>query len=148
MARIFLAAPFLNKVDLSTRVFKDNKLKKAIEDVAQVITSSGHTVESAHIREDWGKRPMSPGECTSLNYELVKKCDVLIALPGDPPSGGVHIEIGWASAIRKKIILALKYEEQYSPLIEALGSVADVSIIRYSSYEELCQKIVKELNQI
>jgi hypothetical protein len=147
VAKVFLAAPFSNKVHPLTGVFEDRELEETITALVQAITSMGHVVESPHIRDVWGQKLRSPADCTRLSYTLIGECDILIALPGDPPSGGVHLEIGWASALRKKIVLILKYGQSYSPLVEGLQSIADVSVVRYSACEELCRSVAEELSR-
>lgn len=83
----------------------------------------------AHFREKWGKELMTADECTFDDFKEMKESDVVLAFPGNPISGGVHIELGWASALNKKIYLFLEKNASYSPLIEGMKTITDVRIV-------------------
>lgn len=55
---------------------------------------------------------MSPEQCTKVDFNEIKSCDLFIAFPGKPPSPGIHIEIGWAAYcwICKKIVYNKKMD--------------------------------------
>ncbi len=85
---------------------------------------------------------MSPDQCTKLDYDAIKECDLFIAFPGVPVSPGTHIEIGWASAMGKEIILLLaEKEENYAYLIRGLHTVSNVHYIIYNEEKEYLQKL-------
>ena len=65
----------------------------------------------------------------SEDFKEMKESDVVLAFPGNPISGGVHIELGWASALNKKIYLFLEKNASYSPLIEGMKTITDVRIV-------------------
>lgn len=44
---------------------------------------------------------MTPQQCTKIDFEEISTCDLFVAFPGSPASPGTHIEIGWASALKK-----------------------------------------------
>jgi len=136
--RIFLGAPFTNY--LNGAEF-NQELKQAIESTISILEKKGHTVRSAHVRENFGKDLMLPETCTPLDFEEIKKCDLFIAIPSNPPSGGVHIELGWASAIRKDILLCIKKTGKYSPLIHGLHKISNSRKLVFESYCELPKKI-------
>lgn len=136
--RIFFGAPF--SMYLSGNGF-DPEFGKFLSAAIISLKSRGHLVRSAHVREGFGKKLMSPDVCTPLDFEEIKKCDLFIALPSNPPSGGVHIELGWASALSKKILLCLKKEGVYSPLVHGIGSMDFVDTIFFGEYDELLAKL-------
>jgi len=72
---------------------------------------------------------MEPSECTRIDYKEIAACDVFVAFPGAPASPGTHIEIGWASAWNKPIVLLLDEGAEYAFLVRGLSAVADVQMI-------------------
>lgn len=80
----------------------------------------------AHEREDWGAEYKGPEECVPHDYEGVVKSDVMIVVPGNPVSGGVHVEMGWASANNKKMHIFLEKDKKYSPVVMGLKSLTNV----------------------
>ena len=137
--RIFFGAPFTKYLNKNQTVAK--RKKELIERVISFLNRKGHKVRNAHIREDFGKKWMQPNECTSLDFIEIKDCDVFIAIPGNPPSGGVHIELGWASALNKRIILILKKRGKYSPLVHGLDTISKVEKIEFEKEEEIFKKL-------
>lgn len=70
-------------------------------------------------REGWG-RALMPGDiCTPLDFAEMTRCDLVVAYPG--VSCGVGVELGWASALGKPIILLLDQDGDYTPMIRELG---------------------------
>ena len=124
---IFFAFPFSEIIDKQNNTIKDEYLDY-LEKSRKRILQSGHSVFLAHYREKWGKNLMSADVCTPLDYEEMKKTDFVIAYPGKKISGGVHIELGWASSLGKPIVLLLENGVNYSPLVMGLGTVTDVNI--------------------
>ena len=69
-------------------------------------------------REAWGHALMQGEVCTPLDYTEMERCDVVVAYPGD--SSGVALELGWASALGKPIILLLDNPARFTPMISGL----------------------------
>ena len=146
---VFFAFPFSDYMDLETGRVK-SVYKDFLENARAALINAGHRVFMAHYREKWGKDLMSPDECTQADLIEMKKADMVIAFPGYPISGGVHIELGWASAYEKKISIFLQQEVTYSPLINGLHTITDVTYHSYQNYsdEDLLEKIVNSLQDI
>ena len=138
--KIFLAAPFHNYVGGEGVRMKQEKIE-LIERVLDYLRSKGYEVHNAHEREEWGKDWYSPDVCTPLDFQQIRESDILIAMPGNPPSGGVHIEIGWATALDKRVILLLDGNKTYSNLVVGLGSVGKVDYIKYETLEGCLRKL-------
>nr|WGD65771.1 nucleoside 2-deoxyribosyltransferase [Bacillus subtilis] len=84
---------------------------------------------------------MTPQQCTKIDFDEISTCDLFVAFPGSPASPGTHIEIGWASALKKKIVLLLEKDRDYAFLIQGLNVVADVEYINFKDTDDLLQKI-------
>jgi len=142
--RIFFGASFTKHLKKDNGQFHESK-KILIENIIEILTERGHDVRNAHVREEFGKKLLDPETCTKMDLEEIKKCDLFMAMPGNPPSGGVHVELGWASALNKKILLLLKKHGGYSPLVTGLGIIGKVETIYFRSQSDLLGKIKKVL---
>jgi hypothetical protein len=129
--RLFLGGPFKSLVDARTGVMSATD-RARILNLIERFEHAGYTVHNAHRREGWGADFLSPEECTRLDFTEIRGCDVFVAYPGDPASPGTHIEIGWAAAFGKPIILLLEEGASYAFLVRGLHAVADVTYVRYS----------------
>jgi nucleoside 2-deoxyribosyltransferase len=66
---------------------------------------------------------LAPEICTPADFTAMTRCDVVCALVGRPPSGGVAVELGWASALAKPVLLLVDTESGASPLITGLDAI-------------------------
>lgn len=87
----------------------------------------------AHEREDWGKKYSSAEESTQIDFNTIKSSDLICIIPGVPNSGGVHVEVGWASANKKKIRIFLKKDYHYSPMITGIHKLTDTKYYYYDN---------------
>ena len=142
--RIFFGAPFSKYLDDTGKTMRPEK-EQLIKKMLDFLENKGHDVRNAHSREQFGKELMTPDICTKLDLEEIQKCDMFVAMPGNPPSGGVHIELGWASALNKKIVLLLRQEGKYSPLITGLNQVGQVNTVTFKNEKELFEKLEREI---
>jgi len=118
--KIFVAAPFTNKIDPENgQVASEFKDQLAL--LYKALREQGHTVISAQEREQWGANLMPPDVCTPLDFAGIRECDLLVAVP--EASGGVHMEIGYATAYEKPIIQILHEEGTYTPLLQGIRTV-------------------------
>ena len=126
--KYFLAYSFSALIDSKTGLV-DEKNRQFLEDMRNSSLDKKADIFLAHFREKWGKELMTADECTFDDFKEMKESDVVLAFPGNPISGGVHIELGWASALNKKIYLFLEKNASYSPLIEGMKTITDVRIV-------------------
>lgn len=140
---IFMAFPFSDHIDKETGRVREDYVC-FLSDVREKLIENGHEVFLSHFREEWGKQLMTPEECTKADLIEMYKSDLVIAFPGCPLSGGVHVEMGWASAFGKKVNMFIRKGASYSPLIVGLHTVTDVEYYTYDDYMEggLVEKIV------
>lgn len=138
--KIFLGAPFYDFMDHRENVMQGDK-RSLIRILIETVRHKGFELYNAHEREEWGKDWYGPEQCTPLDYEAISRSDIFMAMPGNPPSGGVHIELGWASAQGKPIILLLEAGKYYSNLVHGLPTITPVKIVYYGNPEELLEKV-------
>jgi len=124
--KVFLAAPFTKH--LKGGIFDRSELNK-ITSLISVLREIGYLVFSAHEREAFGEKLMTPETCTFLDFKEMNQCEIVIALITDN-SYGVSLELGWASALRKSIILYQDEGKPFStPLIEGIGEITNSIIV-------------------
>jgi len=133
---VLLGGPIQRAINQNGRF--DHRLKTIIIALSDVLEKSGYKVLSAHIDEGFGENiPNSSAKITKRDYCWMQLCDVYIALfvPNEQGeqirSDGTHIEIGWASAMAKPIVLIGEDmpNEQNSHLIRGLNAIANVRFI-------------------
>lgn len=125
---VFLAGPFKALVDPEVgqlRAFERSRYEALIDH----LESRGYTVHNAHKREGWGAEFLQPEDCTRIDYEQIRNCSLFVTFPGDPASPGTHIEIGWAAALDKPIMLLLEDGYTYAFLVRGLHAIADVTSV-------------------
>jgi nucleoside 2-deoxyribosyltransferase len=133
---VFVAAPFWSYVDKETGEF-DSEAFASINRILEHFDNRGCVVHNAHRREKWGKAFLEPEEFTRLDYEQICSSDLIVAMPGSPPSPGTHIELGWASATKVPMVLILEAGKEYAGLVLGLGEFAPVRIIEVTGDVDL-----------
>ena len=128
--RTFLASPFtrylIEQEDGSHRL--DPGLKTLLLRLENELTSRGHEVFMAHRVEEFGSRLRAPHVCTPFDMLEMRRADVVIAIPDQ--SFGVHVELGWATAMGKPVIVLVESgAETTSPLVTGLDALHNVRII-------------------
>ncbi|MBU7315050.1 MULTISPECIES: nucleoside 2-deoxyribosyltransferase [Paenibacillus] len=146
--RIFLAYPFTKLLDADGNFHES--AKHFITNAVKRLEERGHSVFSAQVREVFGEELMEPDLATRLDYQEMGNADLVVAFPGWAPiSGGVHVELGWASAKGKPILLFLHEDESYTPMVTGLGMVTQVKPILFgdADMDRLVDQILEEVDQ-
>ncbi|WP_064257280.1 nucleoside 2-deoxyribosyltransferase [Rhodococcus sp. HS-D2] len=126
--RVFVAAPFGPYLG-SDGAF-DPLFRRHLEDLYAHLSSAGLEYFSAQVNENWGASPLTPPECVPIDYKELASADAVVAILGNPPSLGVAIELGWASALQKPILI-VGTAIAASSMIAGLDRVADVRFIDF-----------------
>lgn len=95
-------------------------------------------------------------EVLNAEYNLIQKCDVFVAVLGDDFSVGTIVELGWAVAAGKQIILLYQEEDsKYSIKSEYWFAIADAVkrskntiVLKYQDYAEVVKIIIKTLDGV
>ncbi|AHI66610.1 nucleoside 2-deoxyribosyltransferase [Burkholderia thailandensis] len=131
MKRMFLGGPFKSLVDKHTGVMPEDSIN-LFRRVIEHFEERGWDVHCAHRREHWGREFMTPAVCTKTDYEQISLCDYFVAFPGAPASPGTHIELGWASALGKPIVLLLEADKEYAYLVRGLDEITRIERVEFS----------------
>lgn len=150
--RIFISCPFTGLCDEEKYEVKD-EFKKFFNDLTDAIKKNGDEYYLAIKRENWGLEHKGPQECTLSDYNGVSESDFLIVIPGNRISkgisGGVHIELGWASALKKKMHILIEENFEYSPVVMGLNIISDVEYHTVNSFldQNMLEKILEIIEQ-
>lgn len=124
--KVFISCPFTGLCKDENYEIKD-EYKPFFEKMIKEFEKINVDYYLAIKRENWGIEHKGPEECTLSDYEGIKSSDFLIVIPGNKMSkgisGGVHIELGWASALKKKIYILKEDNFQYSPVVMGLSKL-------------------------
>lgn len=74
-------------------------------------------------REEYGKKKMYGSDCTLADYNEMLDTDLLIAFPED--SMGVSVELGWASALKKQILVFVDKKYRQSELVKSINCISN-----------------------
>ena len=145
--KVFLAMPYSILCD------KNYEVKKEYKDFFVKLTNELKKINCeyflAHERENWGKKYSNAKESTLIDYETIKNVDLVCMIPGIPYSGGVHVELGWASANKKDLKIFLKRNSYYSPMVTGISCLTNTDYIYYDNdySDELIALIIKEIKE-
>ncbi|MCR5565155.1 MAG: hypothetical protein K6F59_05130, partial [Gammaproteobacteria bacterium] len=143
--KVFLAMPYSQLCD------KKYELKEEYKTFFVKLTEELKKINCdyflAHEREKWGKKYSSAEESTAIDYDTIRAVDLVCVIPGIPSSGGVHVEIGWASANKKPLKIFLKKNHMYSPMVTGIHCLTHADYIYYEKeYSgELIDLIIDEI---
>lgn len=139
MKKIFIACPISKYIDGDN--FTNDNFKIFIEKIYNICEKYVPDVFLALRREEYGKKKMVE-ECTALDFEEMKSADFVVAIPDD--SMGVAVELGWASSMKKHILLILNQKQKYTPLISGLIDITNTEIIWFNV--DLNQKVLRGID--
>ena len=125
--KVFVAAPFRSFLDANGAF--DQHFRRQLEKFYECLVDAGFEYFSAQVNEEWGSAALGPDECVPIDYTEMLTSDVVVAVLGKPPSLGVAVELGWASALRKPILI-LGSALETSSMFAGLDRVADVQFIK------------------
>ncbi|MBQ7240095.1 MAG: hypothetical protein IJS56_01515 [Bacilli bacterium] len=145
---IFLASPFSQFCEGDSDIIVENRW--FFERLIKFFKKNKFDYFCSQERENWGENYVSPEESIICDVNGIKDCDLFVAIPGNPISGGVHVEIGWASAYNKKMLVFLDKNIEYSPMILGLKELTDCTFIYYDDLltDETVDLIIKSIKEV
>jgi nucleoside 2-deoxyribosyltransferase len=152
MPKAYIAAPFTSRMANKKHgiygELSDSDYKKFLLDIESIVKSEGFSTVLPHRDISfWGKPPnLDLGECNKKYFDEINSSDIFIAYP--EMSRGVHIELGWAIAHKKRIVLLVKEGFDLGTVIPGLKAVAKMDIISFKDMRELEIKLKKYLHKV
>lgn len=147
LREVFVAAPFWRFLQMANGVVPDGERQKIMQ-VIEYFEALGCEVHNAHRREGWGTQLMEPLEFTRHDYDGIAASDLFVAFPGAPASPGTHVELGWASALGKPMVVIMEADEEYAGLVVGLGSVGVVEEVVYRPGDDLVPMIAEATRRV
>ena len=142
--KIYVAGPLRALVDENNNI-KPEYVEK-IEKLRKFLLEKNYEVYIPHEFEGYAEaKKLSVDEIALNDFNEVRSSDIVICYPGDPPSGGTCVELGWATGWAKRVILLLKREKDYSALIKGISELDRVIIVGYSNSDQGFGKLEKIL---
>lgn len=135
VSRVFLGGPVQYAVSPDGKF--EGHLKQVILKLVGVLLSAGYQVDSCHLEEDFGRDiPADTADLAARDYHWMKKCDAYVALFSSDADGhlrrsdGTCIEIGWATALKKPVLLVLDgiSETSCSHLLQGLAAAGNICL--------------------
>jgi len=143
--RLFLAAPFTQLLQTTGQTTTVGNYRRVLEGLIDLFDVNNIETFNAHKREEWGAKLEQPAKALSYDLDEISRSDLIIAIIGAPPSPGVQLEIGYAIALKKPIILLVKNNEFVPYLARGLGIMTPIKEIGYDNDDEIVQLLKKEL---
>ncbi|MBI2547475.1 MAG: hypothetical protein HYW23_03450 [Candidatus Aenigmarchaeota archaeon] len=149
--KVYISAPYTNKsVQQSNSIhgeIKDASYINFLDSIESAVKSLGFQTFLPHRDlHEWGKSNLSEEDVGRKSFEELNNSDLVIAYPEE--SVGVNIELGWASAFKKKVLILLKENQRTSIMHSGLTGVTDSKIIRFRDIMDLRTKLREELASI
>jgi len=114
-------------------------LRQKLAKILSSLESAGHKTFNLFRDMSWKTKELPPGKAISLAFEKIKKCDaILVFLDNKKESEGIYLEIGFAKALNKKIILLI-FDKLSFPTLEALSDL----VINFSDWENIDRVLSK-----
>lgn len=144
---VFVGGPFYALVDPETGLMAADDQDK-ITRIIEHFEKGGAKVYNAHRREAWGAKFLTAPECTKLDFTEISASDVFVAYPGVPVSPGTHVEVGWASALGKPMVLLLERNAKHTFLVTGLETIANVEFIHFDTVDEILEQLPSAVDKV
>jgi len=136
--KIFVTGPLKRTLDETGKM--NQKYIEKIKRLRMFLEAKGHDVFIPHEVDDFYKS-FNPVNVVKTDYNEIRNSDIVIAYPDYPPSGGACVELGWATAFFKRVIVLYKKDKKYSPLLSSIDKLERVQPITYETDEEGFEKL-------
>lgn len=144
MPKVYISAPYTSKsVFKAPQVYGkivDTSYRNFLETIEATVRSSGFEPFLPHKDlHRWGDVYIDPKEIGKKSLEILTSSDIVIAYP--ERSIGVNIELGWASLLKKKIIILVNERDEISLMHFGLNGITNSEIIKFRDIIDLKSKL-------
>lgn len=150
MFRAYISAPYTSKAEKKKERpygrIKDRNYIKFLEKLTRIIREHNFSVILPHkYVYEWGGTDFRLDSVIRKAFDTLSTCDLLVAYP--EKSKGVNVVIGWASVLRKKIVILLREGEEESIVYKGLKGLTETTILTFKNMNELEIKLKKYLEK-
>jgi hypothetical protein len=103
--KAFVVCPLTKYVGETGEREVDDSYRRFVEGLHDLLARACGEVFAAVREEGWGERLLPPAIRAARDFEELRSADVVVAWPED--SCGCALELGWASALGKPVVLIL-----------------------------------------
>lgn len=145
MKEIYLASPISKYVRNGMNI----DYTSTIDSVYELLCKYGkvyYPLKKEAYGED--KKSGSGDVCTKVDFDKVNESDLIVAFPED--SQGVSVEIGWASATKKNILIFIDKKYHQSELIRFIDTITPakkIIIDTTNGYSEVKDEILRSIEE-
>lgn len=149
MQKCYIAAPYTS-MSISIRGqsygrILDLNYIKMLNEIARTIELCGIKAILPHRdNNNWGRTYIDPIKLVTTCFDQIKEADFLICIPEG--SYGVHLEIGYAKCLQKKMIILLHPESKGNTMVQGLES-DDIVFFRTNLDKNISSDILEALYQ-
>ncbi|MDD5192263.1 MAG: nucleoside 2-deoxyribosyltransferase [Candidatus Nanoarchaeia archaeon] len=113
------------------------ELRKKLEELSKIVEETLKCKTFIFFRDaqKWGKIKMPIKEVVEKAYKAVEKCDAIL-VEASEKARGTYFEVGYAKALKKKIII-IHQEGTEADFLEACAD----KVIVYKDFEDLREKL-------
>jgi Nucleoside 2-deoxyribosyltransferase len=126
--KIFLSAPMTQYL-ISDASSEFDLFRNHWSLIASALEHSGHEVFSAHKREAWGDDLATPEAALKADVSDLLASELIIAYIGNPPSPGVQMELGYAIATHKRILVFTENQPNEPYLVRGLTGLPHAEVL-------------------
>ncbi len=126
--KVFLSAPLTQYVEADDPVEME-AFRGHWGRVAEALERSGHEVFSAHRREAWGADIDEPEPALRADVTGLRESEMVIAYVGNPPSPGVQMELGYAMAHNKRMLIFIGRSQTVPYLVRGLAGFPNFDVV-------------------
>jgi hypothetical protein len=141
--KVFLSAPLTQYVLDENPSSLDN-FRGHWGRIAKALERNGHDVFSAHQREAWGADLDSPESALKADVAGLLASELIIAYVGNPASPGVQMELGYAIATHKQVLVFIDYDQTEPYLVRGLEAWPHAEVIEIADLSGINPVLVRK----
>jgi hypothetical protein len=132
---MFLSIPISENFN-SSGTFRPER-RRFYESFIEVLSREGANIECAALNEDWGTVKLETVEFTKYDLEAIDRSDALIVLTNTRLSSDIYLEIGYAAAQLKPVLLVVPWATRLTYMLEGMSELGKLEVIRFDSEAEV-----------
>jgi nucleoside 2-deoxyribosyltransferase len=150
--KAYIAAPYTEKSIIKNKSHSYGKIedisyRNFLDVIESALKEFGFNTFLPHRDiHKWGDVYIEPGLVTKQSLEALRTCEILVTYP--EKSAGANIELGWASALNKKIIIFMHEKENPSLMQLGLEGITKTKIIKFKDIMDLRFKLKEYLSTL
>ena len=149
MTKAYITAPYKSKSifkesEVHDKIIVDVAYRNFLETIEATVKNCGLETFLPHKDlHEWGNIFIDPEEMGKKSLDILTSSDVVVAYP--ERSVAVNIELGWASLLKKKILVLVNDRDDVNLMHTGLNGVTNSEIIKFRDIIDLKTKLKNSL---